>query len=393
MPEGLSGDPEEFATRMPGRYPHGLTEIGLFRRSGSALADVLRGQQDPLTLLFSSGEPTAGDLYLKAPVARAANGLLADAVRTLVVDLPEVGGCGCWKSVRARGRRRPPYCRSSPAGGFNYTYTDISAGFFAEAEERFGDGGGSIDYRPLDIEKDPIAQGFDSHGYDLVIASNVLHATRYLSETLAHCRALLAPAGQLVALENLRGLGWMDLTFGQLDGWWRFADDFRPDHALMSPMLWRQALGEAGFEEAEVLGPDEPAPPEMLDKGVIVARGPAEVTEPPGVWVLIGDQNGVAEELAAELAARNQTVVLASGEAPEDSTSVAVGSAALKTAVDRESRESWRSLIAGLPGDAPFNGVVHLQALEGHGAHATTAEIAEERETRRSERAGAGAGE
>ena len=67
----------------------------------------------------------------------------------------------------------------------------------------------------------PIAQGFDAHGYDLLIASNVLHATRYLEETLAHCRDLLAPSGQLIALENLRGLGWMDLTFGQLDGWWR----------------------------------------------------------------------------------------------------------------------------------------------------------------------------
>ena len=74
-----------------------------------------------------------------------------------------------------------------PEGGFDYTYTDISAGFFAEAEARFGDGGGCIEYRPLDIEKDPVAQGFDSHGYDLLIASNVLHATRYLGETLGHC--------------------------------------------------------------------------------------------------------------------------------------------------------------------------------------------------------------
>ena len=111
-----------------------------------------------------------------------------------------------------------------PAGRFDYTYTDISAGFFAEAEGRFGGSDGSIEYRVLDIEKDPVEQGFDLHGYDLIIASNVLHATRYLNETLAHCRVLLAPSGQLVAAENLCGQGWQDLTFGQLDGWWRFAD-------------------------------------------------------------------------------------------------------------------------------------------------------------------------
>ena len=74
-----------------------------------------------------------------------------------------------------------------PEGRYDYTYTDISAGFFAEAESRFGGAEASIDYRVLDIEKDPVEQGFDRHGYDLVIASNVLHATRYLNETLAHC--------------------------------------------------------------------------------------------------------------------------------------------------------------------------------------------------------------
>ena len=204
-----------------------------------------------------------------------------------------------------------------PEGRFQYTYTDISAGFFAEAEARFGDGGGSIEYRPLDIERDPIAQGFDPHGYDLLIASNVLHATRFLDETLAHCADLLAPSGHLVALENLRGLGWMDLTFGQLDGWWRFADDIRPHHALAGPDVWCKALVDAGFVDAEVLGVDDSYTHEMLDKGVIVAQGPARVTEPAGLWVLTADQSDVAEELAAALAERNQTVVLAGAESPQ----------------------------------------------------------------------------
>ena len=49
----------------------------------------------------------------------------------------------------------------------------------------------------------------------------------------------------------------------------------------------------------------------MLDRGVMVAQGPAEVKEPAGAWVLVGDGADVAERLAEELAARNQTVVLA----------------------------------------------------------------------------------
>ena len=361
LPEQLPADPEGYAAEMEARYSHGVTEVGLFSRSAGALADVLRGEMDPLTLLFSSGEPTAGDLYLKAPVARAANGMLADAVRAIVAELPEGRRLRVLEVGAGTGSATASVLPELPEGRFDYVYTDISAGFFAEAEERFGDGGGSIDYRPLDIEKDPIPQGFDSHGYDLIIASNVLHATRYLGETLTHCLDVLSPAGHLVALENLRGLGWMDLTFGQLDGWWRFADPFRTEHALMGPTMWRQALRNAGFEEAEVIGVGEDAPTEKLDKGVIVARGPAQITEPPGAWILSPDQGGLAEQLAAELAERNQTVVLAGEEV-----------------VDPESRESWAALIEGLPADLPLNGVVHLQALAGHGEEATTEEITQD---------------
>ena len=95
---------------------HGSNEIGLFRRSANALPDVLRGEADALTLLFSSGEPTAADLYLKAPVARAANRLLADAIDgTPGQDLP--GGApaqGDRGRCRAPGRRPPRSCPSFP---------------------------------------------------------------------------------------------------------------------------------------------------------------------------------------------------------------------------------------------------------------------------------------
>ena len=378
LPEGFPPDPVEFASRMTELYTHGLIEIGLFRRSGDALADVLRGEMDPLTLLFSSGEPTAADLYLKAPVARAANGLLADVVRTLVAQLPPERRLRVLEIGAGTGSATASVLPELPDGRFDYVYTDISAGFFAEAEARFGDGNGAIEYLALDIERDPIAQGFDAHRYDLLIASNVLHATRYLEETLGHCLTLLAPSGHLVALENLRGQGWMDLTFGQLDGWWRFADSIRPHHALVGPSVWRRALGNAGFEEAEVLGVDESDASQVLDKGVIVAQGPSQVTEPPGAWILAGSPDGLAAELAPELVARNQTVILAHERPPTSGEPADVVPGIRKTALDTKSRQEWRALIEDLPDGLPFNGVVHLRSLEGHGPQATTAALAED---------------
>ena len=384
LPDDLPPDPEQFAAAMAERYAHGDNEIGLFRRSGGALPEVLRGNADPLTLLFSSGEPSAADLYRKAPVARAANRMLADAVAALLRSLPEGRRLRVIEVGAGTGSATAAVLPELPAGRYDYTYTDISAGFFAEAEASFGGSEAAIEYRVLDIEHDPVAQGFNAHGYDLVIASNVLHATRYLHETLAHCQALLAPSGQLVALENLRGQGWLDLTFGQLDGWWRFADDYRPHHALASPEVWRRALGDSGFTEVAVLGVPRSGAVEQPDRGVIVAQGPAEVAEQPGAWVLAADRNGFAARLAGELAARNQTVVLATaagsgGGAPDGDRVPAV-------AMEMERRDAWRELLEALPGGVPLAGVVHLAALDGHGVRATTAQMAQD-----TQRAAAGA--
>ena len=370
LPDGLPADPDAFALGMAEKYPHGSVEIGLFRRSADALPDVLHGSMDPLTLLFSSGEPTAADLYKKAPVARAANRMLADATAALLKSLPTGRKLRIVEVGAGTGSATAVVLPELPEGGYDYTYTDISAGFFSEAESQFGGAEAAIDYRVLDIEVDPIEQGFDRHGYDLVIASNVLHATRYLDETLEHCRRLLAPSGQLLALENLRGQGWLDLTFGQLDGWWRFADSYRPNHALAEPAVWRRALTDSGFGDVAILGFDASDPDARPDRGVILAQGPAEIAEEPGLWVLAADRGGSAAALAKELGAHNQTVVLA-GATPDEA-----GDGALAAFVEPERRESWKSLFEDLPGDAPLRGVVHLAALDGHGAGATTGDMA-----------------
>ena len=259
LPHDVPPDAERFALGMSERYPHAVHEIALFRRCAGALPEVLRGREDPLGLLFGEVEPNVADLYRKAAVWRAANRMLGDAVAALVADLPEGRRLRVLEVGAGTGSATVCALPALPAGRFDYTYTDISAGFFAAAEAQFADSGASIAYRVLDIERDPVEQGFDAHGYDLVIAANVLHATRSLDETLNHCRQLLAPSGQLVALENQRARAWMDLVFGQLDGWWRFADRYRPHHALAGPAVWRRALADAGFGQAGVLGVDEAA--------------------------------------------------------------------------------------------------------------------------------------
>ena len=53
-----------------------------------------------------------------------------------------------------------------------YSYTDISAGFFVSAKERLK-GYPNIQFAVLDISRDPVEQGFEAESYDLILASNV----------------------------------------------------------------------------------------------------------------------------------------------------------------------------------------------------------------------------
>src|SRR5262249_49339433 len=114
-----------------------------------------------------------------------------------------------------------------------YTFTDVSPRFLTHAQGRFYQYP-FVEYRVLDIEQPPLGQGFEANRYDMVVATNVLHATRDLRQTLTHVCELLAPGGTLIMLEGTAPSAWLDLVFGMLEGWWRFADtELRRSHPLL----------------------------------------------------------------------------------------------------------------------------------------------------------------
>ena len=345
-----SGEALPESLEVPEEAGGSSVEEGLLRRCGESLSEVLRGRRDPLELLFGE-EPGAADLYWKSPGMRAVNRLVGEAVGALVSGLPEGRRLSVLEVGAGTGATTGAVLPALPAGRTDYEYTDISAGFFGEAERRFGDSGVSLRYRALDIERDPGEQGFGRHGADVVLAANVLHATRDLSETLGHCRKLLAPSGLLVLVEGTEASGFADLTFGLLPGWWRFQDGYRPEYALAEPEVWERALGDAGFGEVSFLG-------DGLGQAVIVARGPAEVEREAGLFVLSGD-GALAETVSEELTRRGQRVER--GPAGGD-------------------REAWRSFFGSLSDEVPLRGVVDLSGVRADGAGLTAEGLARELE-------------
>ena len=373
LPDAELEDPAALAAALGPRHPSGSVELGVLSRCGGALAEVLRGRVEPLGLLFDPAGPSVADLYRDAPAMRGINRWLSAAVAAMVSELPGERRLRVLEVGAGTGGTTGAVLRALPPGRFDYAYTDLSAGFFAGAQERFG-AEAPLEYRVLDIERDPAEQGFLSHGYDVVVAANVLHATRDMGETLAHCRRLLAPSGLLVGLEGTAAQGWLDLTFGMLEGWWRFAggaDRYRAEYPLMAAADWRRALEEEGFGESVVLGEAEGA-----QQGVILARGPAEVVEPPGQWVVASDRGGEGLALAEALAARNQRVVLAVEEGwVQEAEAGAAGVEVVR--LDLRSRESWRGLLEGVAEEGGgLRGVVHLGGMSGHGLEAAGEELA-----------------
>ncbi|KAL6230969.1 hypothetical protein BDW75DRAFT_248240 [Aspergillus navahoensis] len=140
-----------------------------------------------------------------------------------------------------------------------YDFTDISPGFIAAAREEFQDPG--IEFKVLDITKDPQEQGFKPHAYDLVIAGNVLHATPKLHDTLRHVRKLLAPKGWLLLQElTTPGLIMTDYIMGTLAGWWVGAEDDRTERPYVTAERWDKELRAAGFTGNESIAYDTEEP-------------------------------------------------------------------------------------------------------------------------------------
>jgi len=364
-------EPAALQAALLARYPFARIELELLERCGAALAAVLRGQSDPLGLLFSETGANAAELYREAPAARIYNTLVARSLEALLRDLPEGQALRILEVGAGTGGTTGAVLPILPRERTEYSYTDLSGGFFTAAEARFADYP-FVRYQVLDIEQPPASQGFSPHAYDLVLASNVLHATRDLGASLTHCQSLLAPGGALVLLEGLKPRAWLDLTFGLLEGWWRFDDSDRSDYALLDAARWRQALSARGYTDPLILAP---VAAESAPQGVIVARAPSEVPQAPGLWLLAG-AGSAAERLADSLAARNQTVVLASAERTDDSPSPGL----TRAYVEPTRQAAWAGLLESLPTEPPLRGVVHLLGLQGHGPEATAEALAQDSE-------------
>ena len=112
-------------------------------------------------------------------------------------------------------------------------------------------------FKTLDVERDPVAQGFQEESFDLIVCSLVLHATENLERTLKNVRRLLKPGGYLAMLEITNtGAIRIGFSMGGLPGWWLGYKDNRELNPCVPADRWDTELRKSGFSGIDTITPE-----------------------------------------------------------------------------------------------------------------------------------------
>lgn len=245
-------DAEEFIMAYKDEYAE-QADIKLIHAVGKALPGVLTSDVQLLQCMIQDNMLV--NLYTKGRVMEALNPVMADVMQNISHKFPranilEIGAGTGGTTNSVLGRLNDTYGQ--------YTYTDVSAGFFEDAKKRFAAHSDRLIYKVLDVERDPLDQGFIEGSQDVIVAANVLHATCNLNKTMTNVRKLLKPGGYLVLVEVTGVQLHMMLLMGGLPGWWLGVDEGRTGGPGITLTEWDELLRDTGFTGADKYVTDLP---------------------------------------------------------------------------------------------------------------------------------------
>ncbi|MBW4597354.1 MAG: acyltransferase domain-containing protein [Brasilonema angustatum HA4187-MV1] len=202
-----------------------LVDLDLVQRCGENLAAIVLGEQEPLEIFnelvyqkqnkgsYLEGENNGS--HPESSLITYYNSILRSSLEQVVKSLPSSVHLRVLEIGAGTGVSTQALLPVLPPKQTDYTFTDIGSAFLTQAQQKFKDYP-FVEYRLLDIDKSPTEQGFEKYSFDVVIASNVLHATRNIDQTLHHVRSLLAPGGFLLLWEITQPKIEFDITWGLL---------------------------------------------------------------------------------------------------------------------------------------------------------------------------------
>jgi len=253
---------EQRRSAMVRRYPEITAYVRLLDACLDAYPEVLGGRRSFADVMFPEGSLSLVegiyrgnglvDYYnrVTARAAAASTALRLQRNPGSKVRIMEVGaGTGGTSAFVLEALK--PY-----ADRIAYCYTDISAGLLQQAKQTFGRDYPFAEFKTYNAELPPSAQGFVPHEFDIVVATNVLHATKRIEGTLGRLQGLLKPSGMIAINEMTSVVDFANLTFGLTGGWTVYEDqELRHFNSpLLSAENWRKALASSGFQETQAIG-------------------------------------------------------------------------------------------------------------------------------------------
>ncbi|KAI1823452.1 hypothetical protein F4861DRAFT_549734 [Xylaria intraflava] len=267
---------------------------------GQNLKNILIGELDPLDFLMNQGimESMYKGMLLKVSAFQLAAYMDLLAHKSSDIKIIEVGaGTGSATDLVLDALAHHGRFVGSSTRFSRYDFTDISPSFFAKAQERYEQYAGCMGFKTLDLERDPVDQGFEAHSYDVVIAISVFHATYSIDNTLANVKKLLKPGGQLIFIEptNLSSAT-IQFFSGVLPGWWLSSEESRSSGPLMTVNDWRSSLIRAGFDEPSLALSD--GAEDVYGLSLIVSKIPSLPSNDAGLSIVIVAETPEQNELA-----------------------------------------------------------------------------------------------
>ncbi|KAJ3545009.1 hypothetical protein NM208_g504 [Fusarium decemcellulare] len=216
----------------------------LLSQIGPNLIDILSGTLDPIPLLLDAGrlDRIWGSIETMRRMQAHVGGYLSSyAIKKPRMSVLEIGASTSnttdtiTKAFQGRSLR-------------SYDLTDASLPTLKQVKHLFGQRGG-VNLKSLDINNDPLSQGFVAGDYDIVVINNALHIANSLDGVVRYSRQLLVPGGALIILGMTDVSPAYGLISGMIESTW---SGIRVDQLpLPSPAEWKRIFTENGFSGLE----------------------------------------------------------------------------------------------------------------------------------------------
>ncbi|WP_223148939.1 SDR family NAD(P)-dependent oxidoreductase [Aquimarina sp. RZ0] len=262
-------------------YPDYKAYSELLKVCLQSFVSILKGVTKAIDIIFPMGNiDLASAIYKNNYQADYFNNIICDIVKSSIENSIKNSGQGKKITILEVG---------AGTGGtsallfstlqkykehIRYIYTDISKSFLLYAENTYKGVAPYLETKLFNIEMTPEDQEVDLGSCDLVIATNVVHATKDISDALCNIKGVLKENGLILLNEIAKTEIFSTLTFGLLDGWWLYDDkEYRLEGSPgLSSNSWRHVLEHLGYYNV-MISPEQ----QNLPQQIIVAASDGEV--------------------------------------------------------------------------------------------------------------------